>query len=213
MLLVCWRAAYDLDHMSIELPALNVPIERLRLRSKERLFSAGQRVQRVFFLKSGAVTLVRAPSRQGAETVIHTARAGEWIAESSLFSDKYHCDARARSECELLVAKRADVLEQLSADPGLCFEFAEMLAAQLRKLRTMQEILRTRGAEERFVRWLFANATGSPASVELSGTLTDLADTLALSREALYRVVGKLRRSRLISTGKNRIVLSGRLVR
>jgi CRP-like cAMP-binding protein len=44
--------------------------------------------------------------------------------------------------------------------------------------------------------------------VELQGTWTELADTLALSREAMYRAVTKLRKSRAISVSGRQIVLN-----
>jgi CRP-like cAMP-binding protein len=200
---------YDLDHMSVELLTSNLPTRRSQLHSGEALFLAGERVRRMYFVASGAVALVRSPSRKGADTVIHIARAGEWIAESSLFSDKYHCAAVARADCELVSAKRDEILLQLSADPIRSLKFAELLSSQLRTLRAMQEILRIRGTEERFLRWLFAHATGSPATLQLQGTWTELADTLALSREAMYRTVAKLRKSRVISVTQRRIVFNG----
>lgn len=196
--------------MVVKLLTANDPCERLQLRAKETLFFAGQRVRRMFFVEKGTVVLVRSPSMKGVETLIHTARAGEWIAESSLFSDTYHCDAVARVDSQIVSARKDQILKRLRADPTRCLEFAEMLARELRAMRAMHEILRTRGAEERLLRWYFAHATGSPPSVELKGTWTELADTLAISREALYRAVAKLRKGRVISTEGDRILFVGR---
>jgi CRP/FNR family transcriptional regulator, dissimilatory nitrate respiration regulator len=204
------RRAYDFDHMAMELLAANDPRERQSLRAKETLFFAGQRVHRMFFVEKGTVALVRSPSVKGAETVIHTARAGEWIAESSLFSDAYHCDAVARVDSEVVSARKDPILKRLRADPTRCLELADMLAAELRAARAMHEVLRTRGTEERLVRWFFIHASGSPPSVELKGTWSELADTLALSREALYRAVAKLRKSRVLSIAGDRILFTGR---
>jgi CRP-like cAMP-binding protein len=196
--------------MAATLLTLNEPCERLHLRARQTLFFAGQRVRRMFFVEKGTVALIRSPSMKGAETVIHTTRAGEWIAESSLFSDKYHCDAVARVDSNIVSASKDQIIRRLSTDPTRCLEFAQMLAMELRALRAMQEILRTRGTEERLLRWFFAHATGSPPSVRLQGTWTELAETLALSREALYRAVAKLRKNKVISIAGNRIVFSGR---
>jgi CRP-like cAMP-binding protein len=51
--------------------------------------------------RSGTVRLLR-HGGQGEEVVLHNARLGEFFAEASLDSARYHCDADASEPSELL---------------------------------------------------------------------------------------------------------------
>jgi CRP-like cAMP-binding protein len=66
----------------------------------------------VFFVEAGAVRLVRY-GRAGEEVVLHDASVGEFFAEASLDSSKYHCDALATEPTELLPVPAAALGELL----------------------------------------------------------------------------------------------------
>jgi len=58
------------------------------------VFATGDPVRSLFVVESGRVRLLR-HAVHGATLVLHVARAGEALAEASLLSRAYHCDALA----------------------------------------------------------------------------------------------------------------------
>lgn len=174
--------------------AAGLPQRSHRLDANECLFVAGQRATRLFYVRKGAIRLVRT-LENGANAVMHVARAHEWVAEASLFSDKYHCDAFADEPTTLVSLSKQSLIEHFESNGKSAVEFARMLASQLRALRQMHEIVRARRADDRVLTWLQLRAAGEPPALVLDRTWTQVADELALTREALYRALARLRRN------------------
>lgn len=82
-------------------PALRPSATRVSYETGATFFRSGSATHSVFFVESGAVRLVRY-GRAGEEVVLHDARPGEFFAEASLDSARYHCDAVASASTELL---------------------------------------------------------------------------------------------------------------
>ena len=176
------------------------------LEDGERLFATGQRPTRLYFLTRGIVQLAR-PLRSGAAAIMHRGRAGEWVAESSLFTEKYHCDAIAIGETQVQSVGKNELLRLFARNPASCLEFAATLALRLRQLRGAHEIVRIRGAQERVAQWLALQAEGSPPTVTLDRTWSQIAEELSLTREAVYRALAALRASGVIRTAGKSVVL------
>jgi CRP-like cAMP-binding protein len=192
---IAGKRRYDLDHMSpIELSfAAELPHRLHDLKAEQMLFAAGQRPARLFMVSDGCVRLVR-PARTGANAVMQRARAGEWLAESSLFSDRYHCDAVAQVKARAISVSKRELLDAFQREPKRWLIFSKLLAEHLRRLRGMHEVVRIRSARDRVFQWLLLQANGNPASIELDQTWTEIADEIALTREAVYRAVAELKR-------------------
>lgn len=135
-------------------------------------------------------------------------RANEWVAEASLFSDRYHCDAVASEPTTLVSVSKQSLLKRFDEDSQSAIAFASILAAQLRTLRQMHEIVRVRRAEDRVLAWLTLHARGTPLSLELDRTWTEVADELALTREAVYRTLSVLKRAGRVRIDGTKVVLS-----
>ncbi len=65
-----------------------------KFKAGEALFRLGDKTAGFYEVLSGRVRLVRV-DRFGRETVLHMAGPAETLAEASLFSGQYHCDAIA----------------------------------------------------------------------------------------------------------------------
>jgi len=90
-------------------PAIrDAAIER-RLKPGQTLFRAGTRSAGLYEVVSGVVRLIRV-DRSGREAVLQTASAGETLAEASLFSSAYHCDAIAAAEAVVRLYPKNSVL-------------------------------------------------------------------------------------------------------
>lgn len=196
MMSFAFRHGYDSDHMDpLEHTfAAGMSFRKHALSDKQALFTARQKPSRLFWVSQGCVRLVR-PLRHGANAVMQRAQAGEWLAESSLFSDRYHCDAIAQGPSEVISISKRDLLRALQEDPGRSIAFCELLSKQLRRVRGIHEIVRMRSARERVLQWLSLQATGQPPQLRLDQTWTQIAEEISLTREAVYRAVAALKRS------------------
>ncbi len=109
-------------------------IER-SLKPGQTLFHSGSKSAGFYEVISGTVRLVRV-DRSGREAVLQVACAGETLAEASLFSPAYHCDAVAATQAVVRLYPKAALLAELQRDPKIAKSFAAMLARQVMTLRT-----------------------------------------------------------------------------
>lgn len=86
-----------------------------RFEAGETVFRAGSAAHAVYFLQSGGVLMIRC-GRAGEEAVAHDPRAGEFIADASLDSSRYHCDVVASRASELLRCSSKALKQLLNVD-------------------------------------------------------------------------------------------------
>jgi CRP-like cAMP-binding protein len=170
----------------------------LGIRSSERvlkpgqtLFRAGQRTIGAYQVASGRVRLARV-DRSGRETVLYTAGSGEMIAEASLFSTVYHCDAIASTPAEVHLYPKDAVLAAFQHNPQAAKSFMTRLARQVMDLRTRMELRNIHSARDRVRHYLALNVGSDGVTVALRGSLKELAAELGLTHEALYRTLARM---------------------
>ena len=186
-----------------------VAFER-KFKAGEALFRRGDKAAGFYEVVSGRVRLVRV-DRVGRETVLHMAGPAETLAEASLFSGQYHCDAIANSDAAVRVYPKREVLAVFEENPKAARAFTETLAQQVMNLRTRIEQRNIRSARERVRHFLMLNVGSDRRTVKLRGTLKDLAAEIGLTHEALYRTLATLERSGEIRRKGEKIVLSRRI--
>lgn len=157
------------------------------------VFHVGSPTHSVFFVETGAVRLVRY-GRAGEEVVLHDASAGEFFAEASLDSARYHCDAVAIAPTDLLQVPAAALRELLDSDQAFAHEWVALLARQLRAVRSRVERLSLKSAAERVRHLLVSEGRGPRCEIVLRGTFKDLARQLGLTHEVLYRTLATMER-------------------
>ena len=177
--------------------ALRSSAKRVSCKAGDTIFRTGGTTHSVFFVESGAVRLVRY-GRAGEEVVLHDARAGEFFAEASLDSARYHCDAVSSTPSELLQVPASALRELLDADREFARQWVALLARQLRAVRTRVERLSLKSAAERVRHLLVSEGRGPRCEVALAGTLKDLARNLGLAHEVLYRTLAAMERAGVI---------------
>ena len=175
-----------------------------KLTTGEALFRQGDRPVSFFEVIAGRVRLSRV-DRAGREVVLHVAGPGETLAEASLYSDAYHCDAIASTAATLRAYPKAALLAAFGKDRKAAQGFTATLARQVMGLRTRIEQRNIRSARDRVRHYLAVNAEAGVVTVR--GTLKDLAGELGLTHEALYRTMAALARKGEIKRGRGRIVL------
>lgn len=175
-----------------------------KLKAGEALFRLGDKATGLCEVVSGRVRLARV-DRSGHEIVLHVAGPGGTLAEASLFSASYHCDAIASTNAIVRVYPKREMLAAFERDPRAMRAFSAMLARQVMSLRTRIEQRNIRSARERVRHYLVLNAGADGRTVELGGTLKDMAAELGLTHEVLYRTLAALERSGEIKRSRGKI--------
>ena len=159
------------------------------------VFRLGERPARILWVLEGEVRLVRR-SRNGAEIVLQRAYSG-FVAEASVESHRYHCDAVAVVDSQLLAFPIGPFRQALRHDTEFQTFWMTRLAREVRLLRSQCERLALRSAADRIEHYI--ESEGSNGRLELSRTRKAWATELGLTHEALYRALASLRRSGRIS--------------
>ena len=157
----------------------------------DAIFHQGAPSGAIFQVRRGCVEVVRHLA-DGSKVTIATAREGETFAEAALFAERYHCDALARTDCEVVSIPTASVRDLLDREPAMARNLAAFFAGQVRELRTRVEILRIKRAPDRLLAWLRAAAKGEPPTVEQSSPWASVANEIGLTPEVVYRSLRKL---------------------
>jgi len=177
-----------------------------KLKAGEALFRLGDRSAGFCEVIAGRVRMARV-DRAGHEVILYVAGPGETLAEASLFSPAYHCDAIASTDATVRIYPKAAMLAAFDKDPKAAQAFGATLARQVMNLRTRIEQRNIRSARERVRHYLSVNAGADGRSVDLQGTLKDLAAELGLTHEALYRTLAALERAGEIKRSRGKITL------
>lgn len=172
-------------------PAVQAHATDRTLRAGQTLFRAGAKSVGLYEVVEGKVRLVRV-DRSGREAVLQLASPGDILAEASLFSSAYHCDAIATTEAVVRLYPKAILLSELKRDPKLLDAFVTMLAQQVMTLRTRLERRNIHSARDRVRHFLTINVEADGRTVALPGTLKELAADLGLTHEALYRTLARM---------------------
>ena len=133
------------------------PAER-RYAAGEHLFHQGDRVAVLHLLVEGRVQLVRHQAG-GSALVLQRAGPGAIVAEASMVSDRYHCDAVATAPIRSLVVRKASIRARIASDPDFARAFVARLAREVQASRSRAEILSLRTVAARLDAWIAATAT------------------------------------------------------
>jgi CRP/FNR family transcriptional regulator, dissimilatory nitrate respiration regulator len=162
---------------------------RIDLGVGEALFRSGDRVARLYLVTAGEVLLERhTPS--GVRLVLQRVRAGDVVAEPSVFAETYHCTASSASAVVAALASVETVRSAILSDPASLERLARRFASDVQAARLWAEVLSLRRLSDRLDAWLDLNGSALPAR----GRWLALAAELAVTPEALYRELARRRR-------------------
>ena len=154
------------------------------------LFAQGDKVQMLYLIESGNVQLVR-NLIDGFSLTLHRAGVGAILAEASLFSESYHCDAIAIQSTRAFCLPKSKVRVAMARDPELMQAWAEFLAHEVQASRFRAEILALRTVAERLDAWLASQGGQMPKK----GGWKSVAAQIGVSAEALYRELARRRQA------------------
>jgi CRP-like cAMP-binding protein len=157
------------------------------LAAGEHAFHRDDPVSLLFIVVEGRINLLRF-SEAGAAIVLQRAGAGDILAEASLFSERYHCDAVADTPASLLCIPKRRFRGRLRSDPDFAEAWARHLGREIQITRLRSEVLSLKTVAARFDAWLAWHGE-APAK----GEWKQLAHEIGVSPEALYRELAKRR--------------------
>ncbi len=209
---VChWR--YDPDHMkSVILPAalskllpaaLHASCVGALVRKHEALFLTGQKPQWMFFVVQGEVTLERA-GLQGEPVIIQRTRHG-FVSEASLKVSRYHCDAVAIIDTQIIKVPALALAEAMDQDPAFAARWIGMLNTEVRRLRLHLERLSMKSVQDRLVHLI--QTEGQDGHYAVPSGLKTLAAELGVTHEALYRTIASLQKDGRLAKQEGLLVL------
>lgn len=191
----------------LKVPLVLAPLATSRqLDIGDVVFRAGAPARHVHFLAAGRVTLSRFGS-QGEEVAIHAALPGEFFAEASLHSERYHCTAVVAQPAIVDSIASADLKALLRRDAEFAMQWLAIVSRQLRQARTRVERLCLKGAPERIRHLLLTEGSGPAHRYTLRGTVKELAIELGLTHESLYRTLAVMQREGVIARDGRTIAL------
>lgn len=171
------------------IPALRaLPHEVRQFEPGNLLFAQGDRVQVLYLIETGNVRLLRHLS-DGFALSLHHAGPGAILAEASVFSETYHCDAVACGATSALCLEKPELRAAMARDSALMLAWAGYLAHEVQATRFRAEILAIRTVAQRLDVWLASNDGALPDK----GRWHTLAAEIGVSAEALYRELAKRR--------------------
>jgi len=196
--------AYDRSHMkSVVLPPslktlLPPQIHELCTgafyKKNERLFLTGKIPQSMFYVIAGEVTLERT-GLQGEPVVLQRTRLG-FVSEASLKVAKYHCDALAITDSNVIKVPAKELAAALDRDPEFASRWISMLNAEVKRLRLHCERLSMKSLKDRVLHLI--NTEGVNGEYQVNTGLKSLAGELGVTHEALYRTLAALEKTKTI---------------
>ena len=173
---------------SIEPYLGNLRGRQLHFANGRSLFLRGDPVTDMHFVIKGSIHLVRHQS-DGSALTLQRAGPGAMLAEASLYSRTYHCDAVAFGAADTCVYTKVSLKRLLAKSPEFSNVWANYLALELQRSRLRSEILSLRTVSERLDAWIAWNGGSFPQK----GEWKMVANQIGVSPEALYREIAKRR--------------------
>lgn len=169
-------------------PDMHCACEGALIRRNTRVFLAGKMPEWMFYVVSGEVTLERA-GQHGEPVVLQRTRQG-FVSEASLKVARYHCDAVAITDTQVIKVPVRELAQELDRDPAFAGRWIGMLNAEVRRLRLHLERLSMKSIRDRLMHLI--ETEGQEGRYPIPSGLKTLAGELGVTHEALYRAVAAL---------------------
>ena len=179
--------------------------ETVTCKKGDTLFVVGDKPQAMFFVASGEVVLQRIGLQGDAVVLQRTSRG--FLAEASLQSAQYHCDALVATRAQITRVAIADIQAAMAADPAFAQRWIRMQSRELKRLRLQCERLSLNRVEDRLLHLI--ETEGNQGYLPISAGLKSLAGQLGVTHEALYRCVASLEKAHRLQRGPQGIWMDG----
>jgi len=160
----------------------------------QRLFLQRQRPRHMYFVVGGEIALERL-TEAGDTVVLQRVREG-FVAEASLQSGSYHCDAVVIVAGQAVATPIEPLKLALATNPAFALRWIGMLNAEVRRLRGQCERMSLKGVGQRLLHMI--ETEGVHGRLRIGSGLKSLATELAVTHEALYRAIAALEKSGVV---------------
>lgn len=197
------------------LDALNEVTQKSTLPGGAILFVEGQAPRGIFIICSGRVNLTTT-SREGKMLILRSAGAGEALGLSATISGLgYEITAETATPCQLSFVERKHYLELMELYGEVGMHTALCLSRDFRSAhRDIHDLILTRSSTGKLARLLLSQFPQSEAEDEVTNrfvmTHEEIAHRIGASRETVTRLLGHLRKKRLISLDGPSLVIRDR---
>jgi CRP-like cAMP-binding protein len=177
--------------MTLDLSTLleGLPRREMSFVAEASVFRLGDSVKSLYFVRSGIIHLVR-HQPDGSPLVLQRAGAGAMLAEASVYSARYHCDANAETAATTWVVRLNDFRRRLAGSPAFAETWARHLAHEVQNARLHSEVLSLKTVTARLDAWHAWHGALPP-----KGSWSMVAHEIGVSSEALYREIGRRRKA------------------
>jgi CRP/FNR family transcriptional regulator, dissimilatory nitrate respiration regulator len=165
-----------------------IPHRTLNVSNETVLFHRDAPVRNLYVVETGMVELVR-HAENGTALVLQRASDQSVLAEASIYSQRYHCDAVVKEDARLLKFSKRKLLEVMTTDPKFMHLWGSYLSSAVQNARHRAEILSRRSIADRLDGWLAMHDEQMPAK----GQWKSIATEIGVTPEALYREIAKRR--------------------
>ncbi|TCN27903.1 Crp/Fnr family transcriptional regulator [Mesobacillus foraminis] len=178
------------------------------------LFQEGMEAEELYLILSGKVQISKV-TQDGRELALRICGQNDLCGELTLFTEdpKYLLSALLLEDGEI-VAIRKDVIErEIFQNPALAFEFMKWMSDHFRKTQTKFRDLVLNGKKGALFSTLIrmTNSYGIRRQdgilIDLPLTNQELANFCGTSRESINRILNELKREKIISIHKGRIIV------
>ena len=175
----------------------------LDVKNRETLFFEGDECRKIGIVISGRLSIVSYYS-DGKEVIYNILEKGKMFGNNLIFSSEpfYRGDVVADEESKVLLIDKEEFLKAISSNQEILELFLREQSDFSKSLNLKIKLLTIDSAKERLLYYLTINK-----NVITYKSITKLAKTLYLSREAVSRTIYKLEKEGLIEIKDKRITL------
>ncbi len=209
------RAAHFCRFSPFVLQAFNEVSHKSVLPAGAILFVEGQAPRGMFIVCSGRVNL-STTSREGKSLILRTAETGEALGLSATVSGLgYEVTAETSTPCLLSFIDRKHYLELMQVHGEIGMHTALCLSRDCRSAhRDIHDLILTRSSSGKLARLLLSELPQSEDEADQRNrffmTHEEIALRIGASRETVTRLLGRLRRKRLIGLDGPRLIIRDR---
>lgn len=176
------------------------------LTAGEILLQQGEAAQYLYWLKSGQMRLVSFVNQQ---MITHYfVNAGEFLGESVLYIPTYGCTAIAETQAEVIAIPVGDFAAALQQSPALAKRYLEILTHRFYGVKSLLELRSITSARDRLLHYLMQRRPLGERSITLDKPFRAIASELAITPEALSRILSRLQMDGIISRKRRTITFS-----
>lgn len=176
------------------------------LNAGEILVQQGEAAKHLFWVASGQLRLVSFVKHQ---MITHYfVESGDLFGESALHFMTYGCTAIAEMPSEVMVIPKGEFIGALRQSPHLSERYLASLTHRFHSVKTLLELRSIHSGRDRLLHYLLQRVDSAHNTVTLDKPLRAIASELALTPEALSRLLSRLQADGIISRKKRSITFS-----